>query len=470
MGYFFLNEYKKIKKINNNKNKLKMSFDIILASTLSGGIGYHGKLPWNLPKELEIFKNKTMNSILIVGRKTAETLPKLPGRELRIVSGKNTFENVIAEAVKDGRKVFVIGGETLFNYIFSIYIHNCKNLPKLQRVHLSIVTLDVPIDSRVNFIDYLMSHDFLIETENNCDNFSHYTLLFFPENSEKKYLKLANDLMTNYPLRKGRNGFTVSSFSNNLMFNLQQGFPLLTTKKMAIKSIVKEFLFFIQGKTDTNILEEQNVKIWKGNTSRQFLDSIGKYSRKEGIFGPLYGYQWRYFNAKYDETTGRPLGKGVDQLENVINLIKTDPGSRRILLTSYNPEQVDEGVLYPCHSIIVQFYVTDEYLDMFCYNRSSDLFLGVPFNIASSSLLLSVISKLTGKIPRFLHLTMGDTHIYEQHLSVMQEQIMRQPYTFPELKIKKSLSNLSDIDSLSPDDFEFINYRSQPALKAEMVV
>jgi thymidylate synthase len=204
-------------------------------------------------------------------------------------------------------------------------------------------------------------------------------------------------------------------------------------------------------------------------------------SRREGLMGPMYGYQWRFFNATYDEQKGRGLdnqgldnqgldNQGLDQLSNVVNLIRKDPMSRRIVLTSFNPKQATEGVLYPCHSLMVQFYVNSNgNLDMFCYNRSQDLFLGTPFNIASSALLLVLIAKITNNKVGVLNMSLGDVHLYKSHYELAQMQKERQPYMFPLLKINKDVKELSDICEMTSEDFTLENYRSHPSIKGEMI-
>ena len=185
--------------------------------------------------------------------------------------------------------------------------------------------------------------------------------------------------------------------------------------------------------------------------------------------GPMYGYQWRHFGAEFDEATGQPVTEGVDQLQRVIDLIRNDPTSRRIIMTSYNPAQAEQGVLYPCHSLMMQFYVHGEFLDLNCYNRSADLFLGLPFNIASTALLHLLIAGLTGKTARNLSLQLGDVHIYESHIEAVKEQIARMPHSFPRLQVAKPLKELEDIENLVGGDFTLLDYDSHPAIKAEMV-
>lgn len=186
-----------------------------------------------------------------------------------------------------------------------------------------------------------------------------------------------------------------------------------------------------------------------------------------------YGYQWRAFNATYDEDRAQPLLTGkekIDQLANVLHLIQNDPTSRRILMTTYNPEQVKECVLPPCHSIILQFYVhEDTYLDMFCYNRSQDVLLGTPFNIASSALLLRIVAQLTGKTARFMHMSLGDAHLYKEHIESAKEQLTRFPYTFPTLELPRSLKTLDDIMHVDASEFKIRDYQSHPRIQANMV-
>lgn len=288
---------------------------------------------------------------------------------------------------------------------------------------------------------------------------------------ENQYISLLSNILENGELKETRNGKTLSLFSEYLKIDLRHGFPLLTTKKVFLRGIIEELLFFIRGSTDSKLLENKNINIWKGNTSREFLDSLHFYNRIEGLMGPMYGYQWRNFNAVYDDNTGLPLNNGIDQLQNLIDLIKTDPNSRRLLLTSYNPLQADNGNLYPCHSVICQFYCdNNNHLDMNCYNRSQDVFHGVPFNIASSALLLIFISNLTNKTPRFLNIIMGDVHIYQSHIDAVKTQISRVPYQLPKLEILKKLNTLDDICNLSFDDFILYDYKFHSPIKVDMVV
>ena len=258
--------------------------------------------------------------------------------------------------------------------------------------------------------------------------------------------------------RNDRTGVgTHAIFGLNMQFNLEESFPILTKKKMYLKTMMVELLWMLRGDDNIKFLQDNGVKIWN------------EWADDDGHVGPMYGYQWRYFNSTYDEKTGTPIEKGIDQLYAVVNEIKTNAFSRRILMTDYNPLQAKDGVLYPCHSISIQFSVDDIYLDMFCFNRSQDVFLGVPYNIASSALLLTVVSSLTNKTPRHLKITMGDTHLYESHINQAQIQMTRVPYAFPKLRVKP-LSSLDIVSHLASHDFVLEGYNSHSVIKAEMVV
>lgn len=444
-------------------------FDIIIAVNAENGIGINGKIPWRCPADLSHFRQLTENSILIVGRKTAETLPELPNRLVLTISNTKkcfkTFTTMkmaldFAKYFYPEKKVFVAGGAETYK---TALLYN-KN--EIDKIHISHIPDNSPCDTYFDIKEYLTPQWKGVKTY--FDTFTYEVLQKTENVQEKQYLKILQEILSFGTVRETRNGQTKSLFGKTMKFDLREGFPLLTTKKMFFRGIVEELLFFLRGETDSKILEEKGVNIWKGNTSRDFLDKLGMKERREGIMGPLYGYQWRYFNAKYDEMTGKPITEGVDQLKNVIETIIKDPFSRRIIMTDFNPAQALEGVLYPCHSIVLQFYVSEGHLDMSCYNRSQDTFLGTPFNIASSALLLSLISKVTNLSPRYLHMNLGDVHIYESHYSVASKQIKRTPYSFPKL-ILKDIKTLQELENLQFSDINIENYVSHPAIKAEMV-
>lgn len=287
--------------------------------------------------------------------------------------------------------------------------------------------------------------------------------------AETQYLQMLRETLETGESRNTRNGITYSKFFKTISFDLAEGFPLLTTKKMFWKGIVEELLFFIRGETDTTILSEKGVRIWELNTRNSFLQE-NNLPYKEGDMGPMYGYQWRFFNKPYVSESQSQVKQntGVDQLKKVINEIKTDPNSRRIIMTTFNPEQVDQGVLYPCHSIVIQFYVEKGRLSCSMYQRSCDIFLGCPFNIASTSLLLHIISMLTNLEPGMVNMIFGDYHIYEEHKSAITEQLNREPYSLCNISIKH-FTTLEEVEASALDDYKLINYQSYPPIKALMI-
>jgi thymidylate synthase len=291
---------------------------------------------------------------------------------------------------------------------------------------------------------------------------------------EYQYIRLIENILENGVWEDGRNGKTKSVFGDMMRFNLQKGaMPILTTKKTAWKTCLKELLWFIRGETDAKILQKQNVHIWDGNTSREFLDSRGLNLYPEGILGPLYGYQWRNFGASYNCFTGKkltddhPFG-GVDQLQYIIEQLKNPEtrSSRRLVISAWNPKQLEQMALPPCH-VLCQFNVHDvDKLSCLMYQRSGDVGLGVPFNIASYSFLTHIIAKHCGLEPYELVYFLGNAHIYEEHIDAMKEQITRIPYEFPTIEITTKKENINDYEV---GDFVISNYKSHDVIKMQMV-
>lgn len=285
---------------------------------------------------------------------------------------------------------------------------------------------------------------------------------------ELQYINLIKHILENGISKDDRTGVgTLSIFSYNMTFNLRESFPLLTTKKVYWKGVVEELLWFISGSTNSNILKEKGVKIWEGNSSREFLDSRGLSHYDQGDIGAGYGFQWRHFGAKYTNMYDNYEGKGIDQLKDVIYKIKNTPDDRRIIMSAWNPTDLDKMALPPCH-IFVQFWVDTNKKELHSqmYQRSCDVGLGVPFNIASYSLLTCIIAKLCDLTPGDFHYCMGDTHIYKNHIDAMKLQITRDPYDFPKINIK----NITDIDSITADDIELIDYKYYENIKMNMAV
>jgi thymidylate synthase len=268
----------------------------------------------------------------------------------------------------------------------------------------------------------------------------------------------------------------VSSDSTTLVL------PLLTTKKVYWKGVIEELLWFIRADTNAKHLDNVGVKIWNGNSSREALDSVGLSDYEEGDCGPIYGFQWRHFGAIYQGPGMTKEGEGVDQLSECLRLLREDPTSRRIFMSAWNPSVLKEMCLPPCH-VSYQFYVSYDSVEndfnqtmekkkgiLHCqmYQRSADMFLGIPFNIASVSLLTHMMAKLSGLIPGKIIIVIGDAHIYEEHKFVVEEQLARIPiYDFPNIRLE---GNQEKIEDFKYEDFIIENYRYDSSLKAPMVV
>lgn len=288
----------------------------------------------------------------------------------------------------------------------------------------------------------------------------------------KQYLDLLNHILQKGELRHNRTGIdTISTFGYQCRYDISERFPLLTTKKVFYKSMIHELLWFIKGDTNIKYLVDNNCNIWnewpydiykkssyfKGETLQEFIAKIkndDEFAKKHGNLGPVYGKQWRNF-------------LGVDQLQKVIDQIKNNHNSRRLIISAWNPTEVDQMALPPCHSLF-QFYV-DIHGGLSCqlYQRSADAFLGVPFNIASYSLLIYIVAAMTDLKPKeFIH-TFGDLHIYVNHMDQVKEQLSRMPTTTPKLIIKRIPNKIEDFNI---DDFEIIDYNPQGVLKAPVAV
>jgi len=285
---------------------------------------------------------------------------------------------------------------------------------------------------------------------------------------EYQYLDLVSKIMAEGNDKGDRTGTgTRSLFGAQMRFSLRDGtFPLLTTKKTFYRGIAEELFWFIRGSTNAKELQEKNVRIWDGNSSRQFLDSVGLGHREEGDLGPVYGFQWRHFGAEYVDMHADYSGKGVDQLANVIDAIKNRPEDRRIIMCAWNPADLNKMALPPCHCL-VQFYVANGELSCQLYQRSADMGLGVPFNIASYALLTHMIAHVTGlSAGEFVH-TLGDAHVYNNHFDALKEQLTREPLPFPKLRMKRKVENIEDF---SIDDLEVEGYKSHGKVDMKMAV
>ena len=263
----------------------------------------------------------------------------------------------------------------------------------------------------------------------------------------KQYLDLLNNVLESGNLKGDRTGTgTKSIFGYQMRFNLQEGFPLITTKKLHLRSIIHELLWFLQGNTNIDYLHQNKVTIWD------------EWANENGDLGPVYGKQWRAWETKE--------GKVVDQISELIEQIKTNPNSRRLLVNAWNVGEINNMALPPCH-ILFQFYVANGKLSCQLYQRSADIFLGVPFNIASYAILTHMIAQVCNlEVGDFVH-TIGDAHLYTNHFDQARLQLSRSPYPLPELKLNKEIKNIFDFRF---EDIEIINYQSHPTIKAPIAI
>lgn len=287
----------------------------------------------------------------------------------------------------------------------------------------------------------------------------------------KQYLTLIEEVLNNGVKKDDRTGTgTISVFGTQRRYSLKDGFPLLTTKKIHWKSVVHELLWFIKGDTNIKYLVENEVRIWNewpfekfkasdeydGEDMKTFIEKVKQddsFANKWGDLGPVYGKQWRDF-------------EGVDQLKEVVNLLKNNPNSRRIIINAWNPPRIPSMALPPCHAFF-QFYVADGKLSCQLYQRSADVFLGVPFNIASYSLLTIMLAQVVGLEPgEFVHTT-GDTHIYLNHIDQVKTQLSREPKNLPIIKLNPNIKNIEDFTF---DDIELIDYDPHPLIKGKVAV
>ena len=286
---------------------------------------------------------------------------------------------------------------------------------------------------------------------------------------EYQYLNLIKDVINYGENEVGRNGSTRMIFGTTMEFSLKDNtIPILTSKKVAHKTCLRELLWFIKGSTDNKILQDQGVTIWNGNGSRDFLDSVGLVHYKENDLGPIYGFQWRHFNADYKDCYTDYTDKGIDQLAYIIECLK-DPlkrSSRRLIISAWNPCQLPKMVLPPCH-VLMQFNVrAGKYLSCSLYQRSGDIGLGVPFNIASYSFLTHLLAHHCDLIPEKFVYNLGNAHIYENHLPVLEKQTDNKPYKFPKVKIDNKYSNIEDYKI---SDFAIEDYQSHDKIKMDMI-
>jgi len=437
-------------------------FSILLAHDEKFGFGFQGKLPWKCASDLQHFKERTLGCVVIMGRKTAMAFPKygLPQRENIVVSKDRSLPQALFLASKyQDKKIYIIGGAQL--------VETAIKLPQCRELILSVIP---GVHESDVFFDPTWLSDFDLVSKEEKKEFTLQKWTRKVNVEEQQYLTAVKDVIENGCDKMDRTlTGTFSKFGLLMRFSLRNNvLPMLTTKRVFWKGVVEELLWLLKGCTDSNKLKEKGVTIWDENGSRSFLDRCGFQTRKEGDLGPVYGFQWRHSGAKYITCDTDYKGQGFDQVAEVVRLLKEDPYSRRIVMSAWNPSDLKQMALPPCH-VSAQFSVNPNTKELSCmmYQRSVDLGLGAPFNIASYSLLTHLLCFLTGFKPGEFVYSMGDYHVYKNHVDPLKEQLKRTPISFPTLQIKPQtkVANLWDFQF---SDLVLKNYQCYDSVKMKM--
>lgn len=427
-------------------------FNLIYAKTCSGGIGMNNKIPWSDKEDMKHFREITTNHVVIIGRLTAESIGKmLPDRINLVVTKNKTFESCMEECYQyPNKQIFIIGGGMLYNYIIDKYSH------LINVIYETVISSPYTCDVHIKDID---KSNYAIKNEQKTQAGNYIRWYVRNNQDEKGYLELVNNVLVNGSYKNDRTGVgTKSLFAKTLEYDIDNGkIPLLTTKFVPLRLIFEELRWMLLGIPSINYLKEQNVHIWDAN-----IENNGGHS------GPIYPFQWRHAGAEYfhDEIQSN---QGLDQIKNIIELIKNNENSRRILLCNWNCKDLPKMALPPCH-VVAQWFVDNEFLDCMLYQRSGDLMLGVPFNIVSYSLLTHMIAYITNKKPRKFTHVIGDCHIYSNHIENAELQIVRSPTYFPSIHITKSKEDIQDISDIEWKDIQLLDYKHQGKIDYKMAV
>ena len=467
--------------------------NLIVAVCKNWGIGYHNTLPWYLPEDLKYFKRLTNDNVVVMGTKTFFSLPEscrpLSNRINIIITRDVTqkcfipyrnMKDVIIIDVNNLRvlnnfpdkNIFVIGGSTIYKllntYIKTIY------LTYIDKHYDSDVFFDkIPSTYTLNSFSDLRYDDkedahfrYLI--------YNKKTDVYSNDSHDVVYKSLASRILARGTERTDRTGTgTMSMFGDQIRFDISKSVPILTSKRIPWKSCIEELLWFLRGDTDAKILQQKNVHIWDGNSSKEFLNKVGLSHLEEGDCGANYSFQWRHFGADYNDCNTNYTDVGTDQIKYIENLLLTDPTSRRIFLSAWNPCDLKNTVLPPCH-VSAQFYVSYDknglsHLSCHMYQRSCDVFLGLPWNILSYTVLTYILAKRCNMIPSELIISLGDAHIYKDHITQINTQLKNNNLVSPVLQLSDKIIDKKYQD-ININDFEVIGYFSHPSIKAHMSV
>ncbi|GIX65319.1 bifunctional dihydrofolate reductase/thymidilate synthase [Babesia caballi] len=497
---------------------------IFVATALNGVIGNNNQIPW--PHIRQDFRflargtsyvepevqaaNPTLQNVVIFGRKTYESIPQTS------LPLKNRINVVLSRTAKDipgvlvypslpvairtlrasvpHHKIFILGGSNVYREVLDNDLCDKIYLTRLNKEYEGDVFFPKIPDSfhitgiSPTFSTDFVTYDFVVYEKKTAPSLSRTPTLDellltgqelqtpppayiacpnikIRNHEEFQYLDIVADVLSKGTLKPNRTGTDAySKFGYQMRFDLSRSFPLLTTKKVALRSIIEELLWFIKGSTNGNELLAKNVRIWELNGARSFLDNLGFTDREEHDLGPIYGFQWRHFGAEYVDMHADYRGQGIDQLKTVIDRIKNNPNDRRLIVCSWNVADLGKMALPPCHCLF-QFYVSDGKLSCMMYQRSADLGLGVPFNIASYSIFTAMVAQVCGlKLGEFVH-NLADAHVYADHVDAVKLQISRVPYPFPQLKLNPAITSIEDFTA---DDIVVESYVSHPPIKMAM--
>jgi thymidylate synthase len=457
-----------------------LNLHIILCSDSNYGISKINQIPWNIQEEKSFFSQMTKrsNNIVIMGKNSFLEIGKsLPNRINLIVSKTldvSKYENIQVfssvektieklQSLQNINKIFLCGGISLIES----FMKN-KNV-NIESMFISFINKNYNCDSFINQ-NWFSLFQFVYKYPISEMIYFHLYSKHEIGTNENKYLKSLNKVLKNGKLKENRTQInTISLFGQiHYQMDLRISFPILTTKFVSFKTVAEELFFFISGNTNTKVLEQKGVNIWKDNTSNEFL-SKNNLQWKEGDMGPGYGFQWRHCNAEYSGCDQNYENKGVDQLKNLIIEIEKNKNSRRLIMCSWNPSQNKYMALPPCHCLF-QCNIEDGFIDGLLYQRSADMFLGVPYNIVSYSLLIHIIGNICNLTPRFFSHSFGDTHIYENHLIQVKNQLNKIVLSNPILKINKKFNSIDDPEILCFQNYELLNYSNFENLYAKMAI
>lgn len=438
-------------------------FSIVVAYDEHYGIGKNNTIPWKCPEDLAFFKRLTKGNVVIMGRKTYESIGKPLVDRVNIVISKTmsldtpgvTVVRNLESCCKECAKIpnvnyYVIGGADIYTMFLKADLVSESYVTEITGVY----------DCDVSFPDELSSLPRRLQRIETLDNgiISKWTYL---NDEEMSFLNLGKDILKSGTEKLDRTGTgTISLFGQQLEFDLTDNrFPLLTSRKMFLRGVFEELMLYIRGQTNNQILVEKGINVWTPNTTREFLDNRGLQHLPVGDMGPSYGFLFRHFGAKYIDCNTDYKGQGIDQLARVIKLIKTNPYDRRMIISLWDPTNIDKCPLPPC-LYNYQFYVSDGKLSCMMTQRSSDFAIAGGWNVATGALLTIMVAAVCDLKPGKLVWNLGDVHVYKNLVDEFKKQLDRTPYKFPKLSINKKES----IEQYEYSDLTLLGYKSHGPL------